>query len=138
MLRRNRQIKMQIQQLLDSLLFGVSFWLAWALRSNPVIRDLLRLDPVRSYKDYMWMYVAVIIVGPLLLQGQGFYERPLISGRRIILWPLFKGCFVAAVMLIMLMFFMRVELARTVTPLFGGISFILIMVKEEFFRSMLW
>ena len=35
MLRRHRQIKMQIQQVLDACLFGASFWLAWILRANP-------------------------------------------------------------------------------------------------------
>ena len=35
MLRRDRQIRMQLNQLTDACLFATSFWLAFALRANP-------------------------------------------------------------------------------------------------------
>ncbi|HWF20357.1 MAG TPA: sugar transferase, partial [Verrucomicrobiae bacterium] len=135
MLRRNRQIKMQIFQVLDAILFGLSFWLAWFLRSNPDIIDLFNLKPVHSFDAYFWLYLLLIIGGPLVLEAQGFYDRPLLSPRRQIIWPLFKGCLVTTVALIMVLFFFRVELARGVAVLLGGISFVLIYIKEELVRS---
>ena len=44
MLRRDRQIRTQIHQLADACLFAVSFWLAYALRTNPHIDAWLGLD----------------------------------------------------------------------------------------------
>ena len=43
MLRRDRQIRMQIHQLMDACLFAFGFWLAYALRANPDIIDLFGL-----------------------------------------------------------------------------------------------
>jgi exopolysaccharide biosynthesis polyprenyl glycosylphosphotransferase len=134
MLRRNRQIKMQIQQVLDAILFGLSFWFAWIIRSDPDIISLLRLDQVTPFESYFWLYFVVILVGPLVLEAQGYYDRPLISPRRAILWPLFKGCLFTTVGLIMVLFFFRLELARSVAVLFGMIGFLLIFLKEEAVR----
>ena len=43
MLRRDRQIRMQIHQLMDACLFAFGFWLAYALRANQDIIDLFGL-----------------------------------------------------------------------------------------------
>ena len=126
---------MQIQQVLDAILFGLSFWLAWILRSNPAIMEYLRLKPVNSFDAYFWLYVLLILGGPLVLETQGFYDRPLLSPRRSMIWPLFKGCSIATVLLIMVLYFFQVELARAVAILFGVISFVLVAVKEEVVRS---
>jgi len=134
MLRRHRQIKMQIQQLLDAILFGLSFWLAWNLRANPDLRGFFGLPPIGTFQAYFWFYVVLIVAGPLILEAQGFYERSLLSPRDTAIWPLFKGCFLATVGLIMGLFFWRLDLARSVAMLFGAISFVLIFLKEELVR----
>lgn len=134
MLRRHRQIRMQIQQLLDACLFGLSFWLAWLLRANPDIIDFFRLDPVRPFGAYFWLYLTLILAGPLVLEAQGFYDLPLLAPRRTAAWPLFKGCLLATAGLIMVLFFFRLELARAVAILFGIVSFVLVFLKEELVR----
>jgi len=134
MLRRHRQIKMQIQQLLDAMLFGFSFWLAWNLRANPDLRAFFGLPPIGTFQAYFWFYVILIVAGPLVLEAQGFYERSLLSPRQTAIWPLFKGCLLATVGLIMGLFFWRLDLARSVAMLFGAISFVLIFLKEELVR----
>src|ERR1700735_3482359 len=102
MLRRDRQIKTQIRQMLDAVLFGISFWLSWIIRADPRVRELLHLDPITSFDAYFWLYLIVIFVGPLVLEAQGFYDRPLLSPRRAITWPLFKGCLLTTMGLILL------------------------------------
>jgi exopolysaccharide biosynthesis polyprenyl glycosylphosphotransferase len=134
MLRRQRQIKMQIQQLLDAFIFAVSFWVAWQLRSNPDIIELFHLDPVGDPSSFWLLYVVLIPGGPLVLEAQGFYDRPLLAPRRSMLWTLFRGCVITSVGLIMALFFFRLGLARAVVPLFGVISFGLISLKEELVR----
>ena len=136
MLRRNRQIKMQIQQMLDACLFGVSFLLSWGIRSNPQIIDALGLPVINWLDSYFWLYIVLILAGPLVLEAQGFYDRPLLSERRTAWWPLFRGCLIATVGLITVLFFFRLEwFPRGVAVLFGFVSFALIFVKEEMLRA---
>jgi len=134
MLRRHRQLTTQIQQLLDALLFGLSFWLSWILRANPAIMSFLHLKTVKSFDAYFWLYLVVIVAGPLILEARGFYDRPLLAPRRTSFWPLFEGCVLTAVGMILVLFFLQIELARTVAILFGIVSFALIMLKEETIR----
>jgi exopolysaccharide biosynthesis polyprenyl glycosylphosphotransferase len=134
MLRKHRQIKMQIQQLLDACLFGISFWLAWTVRANSDLIAFLGLPPVSSFETYFWLYLVLILSGPLVLEAQGFYDRPMLAPRQTGIWSLFKGCLLAGVGLIMALYFFRVELARSVAVLFGAISFLLIFMKEELLR----
>ena len=134
MLRRHRQIKMQIQQLLDACFFGVSFWFAWMIRSNPAVIQFFRLDSVSAFDAYFWLYVLLILTAPLVLEAQGFYDRPLLAPRRVYFWPLFKGCLITTVGLIQVLYFFRLQLARSVAVLLGGISFVLVFLREEVVR----
>ncbi len=143
MLRQDRIIRMQVHELLDACLFAVSFWLAYTLRANPDIIELFNLDPVTSsgFSRYMWLYIILIPSAPMILEAQGFYNRPLLFSRRASAWLLFKGCLLTSLGLILLLFLFRFEMARGVIVLFGVISFALISLKEELvlqgFRSRL-
>ncbi len=134
MLSRHRQIKMQIRQLLDAFLFAFSFWLAWQLRASESFTEFFGLDSVDAFQSYFLFYVLLIPAGPLVLEAQGFYNRPLLSPRRATLWPLLRGCFLTSLGLIIMLFFFRRELARLVPLLFGVISFTLVLAKEEIVR----
>ena len=100
MLRRHQQIRMQLHQLMDACLFAISFWLAHKVRADPdvtryiqpIFQFFIDLSPVSgSFKDFAWLLV-VIPAAPLVLEAQGFYDRPLLCPRRMTLWRLFKGC----------------------------------------------
>src|SRR5689334_4205427 len=134
MLRRDRQIRMQIHQLLDACLFAVSFWLAYVLRSDPTIIDLFSLPPVNPFEDYVWLYLLVIPVAPVVLETQGFYMRPVLGSRRSMVWPLAKGCLIIVLGLILVGFFFKMTIARAVIVWFGFTSFILVSIKEELLR----
>ena len=140
MLRRDRLIRMQIHQAVDAGIFFASFWLAYALRANPSIIWLFHLHPVSSFETYRWIW-ALVLTGPLVLEAQGFYNRPLSCSRLKTAWLLFKGCLFATLGIIFTLFLFRSEIARWVMVWFGGISFVLIWVKEELvliaFRSRL-
>jgi len=133
MLRRDRQIRMQIHQLMDACLFAVSFWLAYELRANEAVIEHLDLLPIESFTAYSWFFVILIPAAPLILEAQGFYDRPVISPRRATIWALFKGCLFTTVGLIFAMYLFRRYPARWVPPLFGLISFGLVYLKEEIF-----
>src|SRR2546423_10035248 len=134
MLRRDRQIRMQIHQLLDACLFAVSFWLAYVLRSNPDIIDLFSLPPVNPFEDYVWLYLLVIPVAPVVLESQGFYTRPGLGARHTMAWQLSKACLIIVLGLILVAFFFKMVIARTGIGWFGFTSFGLVSAKEELLR----
>jgi len=134
MLRRDRQIRMQIHQLMDACLFALGFWLAYEFRSNPDIIDLLSLPPINEFRDYRWLYIILIPAAPLILEAQGFYNRPTFCSRRTTAWLLFKGCLIIALTLILALFFFRLVIARAVVVWFGFVSFGLVFAKEELLR----
>jgi exopolysaccharide biosynthesis polyprenyl glycosylphosphotransferase len=134
MLRRDRQIRMQIQQFMDAFLFAIAFGLAYVLRSNPDVVVLLNLPPVNEFNDYKWLYIILITAAPLILEAQGFYNRPTECSRRSTAWLLFKGCLVTALVLILTSFFFRMVIARAVIIWFGFVSFALVFAREELLR----
>ena len=120
MLRRDRIIRMQIHELLDACLFMASFWLAYVLRSDPNIIDLFGLPGISaaSFDRYLWLYL-VIPFAPLVLESQGFYNRPLLCSRAKTAWALFKGCLITCLGLILVLFMFKLDIARAVIELLG-------------------
>jgi exopolysaccharide biosynthesis polyprenyl glycosylphosphotransferase len=138
MLQRDRQIRTQISQFADAFLVAVSFWLAFVLRADPQISAWLRLDPISGdtlNQDAKLIPVAMIAAA-FLLESQGFYSLPVLCPRRLILWPLFKGCALTTMVLILATFLFQKDLipSRLVMTFFGFISFALIYCKEELLR----
>src|SRR5205814_5304875 len=134
MLRRDRLIRMQVHELLDACLFAVSFWLAYLLRSNPGVIEFFHLDDVSPFEAYVWLYLILIPAAPLILEAQGFYNRPVFCSRKTTAWLLFKGCLFTTLGLILTLFLFHSGIARLVTVLFGAISFFLLFTKEELLR----
>ena len=136
MLRRDRQIRMQIQQLLDACLFAAGFWLAYALRANKDIIDLFSLKEwTTPFETYVPLYLVLIPAAPLILEGQGFYARAPFCRRRTTAWILFKGCFYTSLGLVLTMYLFKIPpVARWVVIWFGFISFGLVFAKEEVLR----
>ncbi len=136
MLRRARQIRTQVLQLRDVVLFSLGLWLAHVLRSAAT--DLLPgldLDPIADFSNFRWLYFLIVPTVPLILEFQGFYRRPTFGPRAETVWLLGKSCVVAVVGVILVLFLRREELARSVIIMFGGISFTLVMVAEEMLRA---
>ena len=134
MLRRQRQIHAQIQKLVDAMLFVAGFWLAHVLRSHWEIEIFGGTKVIKPFEDYAWLLLVIAPLAPVLLRFQGFYNRPLIASRRWTAWQLFKGCTLAVMGVIFVTFLLRVQLARAVVILFGPLSFVLVLAKEEAVR----
>jgi len=137
MLSRDRQIRTQIHQLADACLFAISFWLAYLLRAAPQIIEWLNLSPMpenTSFDNLVWLYVALIPAAPLILESQNFYNHPPLCPRSAIVWPLIKGCVITTVGLVLTLYVLHLNVPRTLTFWFGGISFVAVYLKEEFLR----
>jgi exopolysaccharide biosynthesis polyprenyl glycosylphosphotransferase len=139
MLRRDRQIKMQVYQLVDACLFAFSFWLAYELRADVWVIYHFGLQPFVNdahvaLDKLVWIYPVLIFLSPLMLEGQGFYSRSILSSRRVKYWQLAKGCAFMVLGLIFALYFSRAlvsAVARWVPLWFGGISFCLVVAREE-------
>jgi len=127
---------MQIHQLMDACLFALSFWLAYEVRANEDIIDLFGLVPWTTPFDvYVRLYLVLIPAAPLILEWLGFYARSPFCPRGVTAWMLFKGCFFTTLGLVLTMYlFQFPPVARGVVVWFGGISFVLVFVKEEVLR----
>ena len=136
MLRRDRQIRTVIHQLLDATLFAIAFGVAYTLRANPDIIEWLKLEPTSPFKNFAWLYLVLIPATPLVLESQRFYDHPPLCARGAILWPLFKGCVLITVGLMLTVYVFHLVVARGIFILFGCIGFCMLYAKEELIR--LW
>ncbi len=137
MLRRDRQMRAQVNQLVDAVLFAVSFWLMLVLRADPQIIEWLDLKtlPPDAFENVGWLYFVLIPGAPFVLELQGFYNRPILGPRRAILWPLFKGCVLITVGLVLALYALHLNIPRWVIVWFGCLSFALVYLKEEILCS---
>jgi exopolysaccharide biosynthesis polyprenyl glycosylphosphotransferase len=137
MLRRDRQIRTVIHQLADASLFAIAFWLAYALRADPDIIRWLKLEPTSPFENFAWLYLVLIPATPLVLESQGFYDHPPLCSRGTILWPLFKGCVLITVGLMLTVYVFHLIVARGIFILFGCTGFCMVYLKEELTRMLL-
>ena len=137
MLRRDRQIRTVIHQLADASLFAVAFWVAYALRANPDLIAWLKLEPPSPFANFAWLYLVLIPATPLVLESQGFYDHSPLCTRGAILWPLFKGCLLVTVGLMLTVYVFHLVVARAIFVSFGCIGFCLVYLKEEGIRLVL-
>jgi exopolysaccharide biosynthesis polyprenyl glycosylphosphotransferase len=143
MLRRQRQIRSQVQRVIDAGLFAFGFWLAYVLRSHADIlgRSVLNAlawlggtPEIEPFESYLWLFLLVIVLSLVLLEYEGFYDRPLLASRRQTAWQLLKVCTFITVGVVIATFFVKAQLARAVIPIFGLTSFVVVMMKEELVR----
>ena len=97
MLRQHQLIRMQIHQLMDACLFALGFWLAFELRAVPGVIAFLNLPAAPPGDLYFWIFLVLIPAAPMILEWQGFYNRPSVSPRVAILWPLLRACIITTV-----------------------------------------
>ncbi len=125
-------MRMQIHQLMDACIFAVSFWLAYEFRTSDLIQEIIGWPKfLPPFEVFFWHYLVLIPVSPLVLEAQGFYDRPIIAARRHTLFSLFKGCLFISIGLTIALFFSKLDIARFIPIAFGIFAFCLVYAKEE-------
>jgi exopolysaccharide biosynthesis polyprenyl glycosylphosphotransferase len=77
---------------------------------------------------------VLVFVSPLVMEGQGFYSRSILSSRRAKYWQLLKSCCIMVLTLVIAMFFSKAlmtAVARWIPLWFGAISFFFVVLREE-------
>src|SRR6476661_3869050 len=106
MLRRERQIRAWVQRLLDASLFGIGLWLAHWIRKVSGIEVFGGKPEIPEFHEFIPL-LLILPFTPLILELQGFYNRPILSSRRQAAWMLLKACALAVVLVIFGMFLVR-------------------------------
>lgn len=127
---------MQIHQLMDACLFAVSFWLASELRQTSGVVELLHRNPVPLDDSFFWIFLFLIPAAPMILEWQGFYNRPMVGLRRLFLLPLLRACAITTALLILSLFFFQITFERAVVVWFPLITIGLVVFKEEILRQL--
>jgi len=130
MLRRQRTIRKHLHQIVDGGLFAIGLWLAHQLRYlAPAYFPELPMTP--DFSRYVWLFLLIVPAAPLLLQAQGFYNRPLMFSRRETVWAVGKVAVLLVLGVVMILFIQKEELARSVAILMGPVGMALVLMKEE-------
>jgi len=132
MLRRNRQIRTQIHQLLDAMLFSLALFLAHWVRLHLTSWPFEKV--IETFDQFVLLYILIVPGVPLVLESQGFYQRPIVCPRRTTFWLLLKGSLLITLGVIFAMFPFKLALSRSVIIFFGLIGFSLVWIKEEVLR----
>ena len=82
----------------------------------------------------MWLILPLMPIAVFVLESQGFYDRPAVCPRAKVLWPLFKGCLLTTIGLVLATYVFHLLMPRGVAMFFGCISFMLLFAKEELVR----
>jgi exopolysaccharide biosynthesis polyprenyl glycosylphosphotransferase len=133
MLQRQQQLITQFHRIVDAGLCALGFWLAHWIRDEDLFRIWDRPE-IHSFGHYAWFLAIIVPIAPLFLQLQGFYDRPVLASRRRTVWQLSRGILWLTIGLILISFIMRTQPARSIIVLFGPVSFLLILLKEEIVR----
>lgn len=138
MLSSQRHLRSQVQKLVDACVFALSFYLAHVIRTYWKFEIFGGSRDILPFEAYWWLLLIVIPGGPLFLHVHGFYDRPLVSSRRVTLWQLVKACagLVVGIILAMWLFRAHASIGRSVVVLFGVLGVAMIYAKEELFQ--LW
>ncbi|MBN1318823.1 MAG: sugar transferase [Anaerolineales bacterium] len=114
----------------------MAFWLSHLIRSNWELEILGGSPEIFPFESYSWMMFVVFPLAAFFLDIRGFYDRPWLSSRRLVIWHLSTSCILTTISLVIISFLVRNQPARSVIILFGAISFLLVFIKEELHR--LW
>lgn len=133
MLRRNQQFRTQLSQWRDALLFSLALWLSHLMWEpwHPVFFG----RTIEPFREFVWLFLVIVPGAPLVLEYLGFYQRPLVAARRNLYYLLAKGCILVTFGLILVLWFLKLQLARAVIALFGITSFCIVAASEEIARA---
>jgi exopolysaccharide biosynthesis polyprenyl glycosylphosphotransferase len=128
MLSPAQRTRTRLRQVADGCLFAVALILAYYLRARFPWLDLPGLTPL---SEYIWLLPVVALLGPWVLTGQGLYAPPRPTTRFGAFFTILRGCTLTVVGLILFLFIVREQLARSVIILVGGIGGALVYVRHE-------
>jgi exopolysaccharide biosynthesis polyprenyl glycosylphosphotransferase len=128
---RRREINLQLNQFIDSLLLGAVFWFAHFIRLNGIV-ILDNLWTIDGFGKFVWILAVVMPFGPFLLEIQGFYNYPLEKSVWKSLRQMAAAGFWLFVLLAAAVIFLRIDVpSRSVLILFAIIAPAALLLRER-------
>lgn len=128
MITHTQRTRTYFRQVADGCLFAVALLLAYYLRATFPWFDLPELYPIG---DYLWLLPVVALLGPVVLTSQGLYAPPRPTTRLGAFFIILRSCTLTVVGLILFLFILREQLARSVIMLVGAIGGAMVYVRHE-------
>jgi exopolysaccharide biosynthesis polyprenyl glycosylphosphotransferase len=128
MLAQARHIRIRLLQVADGLLFMLALMLAYWLRAT---FPWPGLPEIETFEKYLWLVPLVGVLGPLVLASQGFYEPPRIPSRLVVILRVLRSGAFLVLGLILLIFFVRLQYARSVVILVGAFGGLFVYARHE-------
>ncbi|HEY8900427.1 MAG TPA: sugar transferase [Chthoniobacterales bacterium] len=76
MLARKQEINLQLNEVADAAILGVTFWLCHWLRFNGIL-SLDSSPEIPEFKYFAWVLAVIVPFGPFFMELQGYYHYPL-------------------------------------------------------------
>jgi exopolysaccharide biosynthesis polyprenyl glycosylphosphotransferase len=135
---QQRDIYVEVHQIMDALLIAFVFWVAHVLREQFAIEFPAHTVPIAPFSQYKWLYLIILPLYPFLLDINGFYTRPFHVAFGQTIWILFKSASVCALIVIVAMYFLNLTmLSRGFIVLFAFISVAALTAKDAITRAYL-
>jgi exopolysaccharide biosynthesis polyprenyl glycosylphosphotransferase len=130
MLSHLQQTRTRLFQLADACLFAIALLAAYFLRD--AFSLWFHWRALETIDGYLWLLPAAAVLGPVVLAGQGFYEPPRPTERLRSLFIVLRSCIFTVIGLILFLFLLRLQLARSVVIFVGFIGGTLVYARHEF------
>lgn len=135
---KRENFSIQILQLLDAALIGLSFWLAAALRDP--IREAFGLGSMNEAQgglsDLVWVLFIIVPFLPIALEIFGFYRNPLQKRLRSSVLQLLKALMVVGLIVGLLVIFWRISVSsRWILGAGVPLTVMLLLLREAATRS---
>jgi exopolysaccharide biosynthesis polyprenyl glycosylphosphotransferase len=126
----NSQARTRLLQCCDGCLFAIALLSAYLLRANFTI---FALPKIETFEEHLWLFPVIGLCGPIALFSQGFYRSAQITSRLNVVWTVVRGSVLTMVALILVLFLMRMQFARSVILLASVFGCILVYARYELF-----
>lgn len=129
MLTRTHHTRTRFLQVADRLFFAFAVALAYSMH---VAFPFLDLPELETFDDYLWLLLLMGLTGPLVLSQQGFYRPASLQTRGGAIFTIIQSCAYTLLALVIFLFIVRVQFARSVIILGGVFAVLLIYARHEF------
>lgn len=135
MLSRKQEISLQLNQVADGLILALVLYVGYALRRFQII-DFDVLPEIPPLESFYWLFIVVVLFGPLLLEMQGFYQYPLEkSFGRSLRQIMYAGVWLGLIIGACVVFFRLTIPSRSAFLLFLGLAPLGLLAREVIFRD---
>jgi len=126
MLRRDRQFRVRLHQILDGGIFALGLWAAHQIRFSlglwvadyiqrkswgempALLHWAKKVELIGAFApDFFRLFLIVIPMAPLVLEWQGFYRRPMFSSLPEMSSQLGRSCFICSLGLISIAYMLK-------------------------------